>query len=74
MKLLSSMNQVCPKNIEVVDSLSMVTTMFQLQYEAMRTQRLHTVQHKVMRTSRVSMIQYKAMRVGDYNFGECYYL
>jgi len=42
-KLLSLVDQVCPKNVEVVDSLCMVTIMFWLQYKAIRAQGLYTV-------------------------------
>ena len=74
MKLLSFMDQVCPEDIEVVDLLSTVTTMFWLQQEAIRAQKFYTVQHKAMRTSGVLMIQHKAIRVSDYNFSKFYYL
>ena len=73
-KLLSLVDQVCSESVEVVDLLSTVTTMSQLQYEAMRAQGFYTVQHKTMRTSEMSMIQCEAMRVGNYDFGECCHL
>ena len=42
-KLLSLVDQVYPKNVEVVDSLCMVTIMSWLQYKAIRAQGLYTV-------------------------------